>query len=39
MSLAQAWTVQEAPEVRHICWVFRRRLEAVVVAEGGHIDI
>ncbi len=37
--VAQAWTALEAAEVRHICRGFRRRLAAVVTAEGGHIDL
>ena len=37
--MTQVWMAQEAPEVRHICQGFKRRLEAVITAEGGHIDL
>ncbi len=37
--VTQVWMAQEAPEVRHICRGFKRRLEAVITAEGGHIDL
>ncbi len=37
--VTQAWMVQEALEVRHICRGFRRRLEAVAAAQGGYIDL
>ncbi len=37
--VAQAWTALKPVEVRRICRGFRRRLDAVVVAQGGHIDL
>ncbi len=37
--VSQAWTALEPDEVRTICRGFRRRLEAVVEAQGGYIDL
>ncbi len=37
--VAQTWEALDPSEVRTICRGFRRRLAAVVTAEGGHIDI
>ncbi len=37
--VAQAWTAQEPAEARQVCRGFRRRLEAVVAAQGGYIDL
>ncbi len=37
--VSQAWEALEPSEVVTICRGFRRRLEAVITAEGGHIDL
>ena len=37
--VAQAWAAQDPAQVRRTCRGFRRRLEAVVAAHGGYIDL
>ncbi len=37
--VAQAWTAQEPAQVRQVCRGFWRRLEVVVAAQGGYIDL